>query len=478
MATLDLKDMEVIYQHPKALIDISTHLCPGCTHGIAHRLVAEVIDEMGLIEKTIGVASVGCSVFAYNYFNFDFVEAPHGRAPAMATGIKRVRPDRFVFTYQGDGDMISIGAGEIVAAAGRGENITVIFINNANYGMTGGQMAPTTLLGQLTATTPEGRSRYEGNPLKVAEMIAALDGVAYVERVALFDNPQRNRARRAIKRAIEVQVQHQGFALVEVLAECPVQLGLEPVDAEKWVRENMVPVFPLGVKKEPDKATPWPQRAEPSFEPDRLVAQIGATSESPRRFALGFPAHIAEDDIGIKLAGSGGDGAQTAAMLLTRAAVNEGYDATHIPSYGPESRGGTSYADVRIARGEVLSPAASSPHILVAFNGPSLRRFASAVQKGGWVVYDSDLIDEIPDNLAEGVQVVGVPFGEIAAGLGNRMVKNIVALGALQAATGLFPEATVMSVIAQALGAKESLIQLNEQAFDSGMRAGRSSATR
>ncbi|MBM3696527.1 MAG: thiamine pyrophosphate-binding protein [Actinobacteria bacterium] len=464
--------------HGEGLKAYTTHYCAGCGHGLAHRYLAEAIEALEVADRAVVVSPVGCSVFLYYYLDTGNTQAAHGRAPAVALGHKVANPDSVVITYQGDGDLASIGLAEIMYCAQLGLPMTVVFINNANYGMTGGQMAPTTLLGQPTTTTPEGRSAFEGPPLKVAEMIAVLDGPAYVERVALFDSATRNRARRAIRRAVEVQAQDGGFALVEVLSECPVQLGLDTLEAEKWVRDHMVPVFPLGVKKEPAGLEPWPRRAAPSFDADRVLAQIGAVAEAPSRFASGFPAHIAEDDIGIKLAGSGGDGAQTAALLLTRAAVNEGYDATHIPSYGPESRGGTSYADVRIARDEVLSPAAPSPHILVAFNGPSVRRFGAAVAAGGCIVYDSGLVDEVPKDLASGVRVVGVPFGEIAAGLGNRMVKNIVALGVLQAATGLFPEATMQWVISRALGKKKgSLARLNDAAFESGIEAGRAASS-
>jgi len=247
MTTLDLKDMEVVYEHPKSLIDISTHYCPGCTHGIAHRLVAEVIDEMGLIDKTIGVASVGCSVFTYNYFDFDFVEAPHGRAPAMATGIKRVRPDRVVMTYQGDGDMISIGAGEIVAAAGRGENITVIFINNANYGMTGGQMAPTTLPGMKTTSSPMGRDvEQAGYPIRASELLATQEGASYVVRRSLHDPKNIRMAKKAVRLAFETQVRGLGFSMVELLSTCPTNWRMTPASAAKWLEENMIPYYPLG----------------------------------------------------------------------------------------------------------------------------------------------------------------------------------------------------------------------------------------
>jgi len=238
---------KVVYSRPESLDDRVTHYCPGCTHGIAHRLVAEVLDEMGIVENTIGVASVGCSVFSYNYFNVDFVEAAHGRAPAMATGIKRVYPDHFVFTYQGDGDLASIGMGEIVGAASRGEKITVIFLNNANYGMTGGQMAPTTLPGQKTTSSPTGRDvNRQGYPIQTAELLSTLEGASYVVRRSLHNSREVRRAKQAIRTAFEVQKAGLGFSLVELLSTCPTNWAMTPVEAREWVEERMIPVYPLG----------------------------------------------------------------------------------------------------------------------------------------------------------------------------------------------------------------------------------------
>jgi 2-oxoglutarate ferredoxin oxidoreductase subunit beta len=237
----------LVYSRPQAFTDIQTHYCPGCTHGVAHRLVAEVLDEMGLREITIGVASVGCSVFAYNYFDCDFVQAPHGRAPAMATGIKRVLPDRIVFTYQGDGDLASIGTAEIVHAAARGENITVIFINNANYGMTGGQMAPTSLPGMKTTTSPNGRDvETQGFPIRAAEMLSTLDGSSYVVRRSLHDPKSTRMAKKAIRTAFETQARGLGFSMVELLSICPTNWGLTPMDSLQWIEDHMVPFFPIG----------------------------------------------------------------------------------------------------------------------------------------------------------------------------------------------------------------------------------------
>lgn len=246
--------MAVVFDRPKSLCDCTLHYCPGCTHGIIHRLVAEVIDELGVEGKTVGVAPVGCSVFAYNYFNCDMIEAPHGRAPAVATGVKRACPDDVVFTYQGDGDLAAIGTAETVHAATRGENIVVIFVNNTTYGMTGGQMAPTTLPNQVTQTTPYGRDvNTAGFPIRVCEMLCTLDGVALAQRVAVDTVPHVREAKKAIKKAFQNQIDGKGFSIVEILSTCPTNWGLSPVESLDWLRENMMPYYPLGVYKDSEK---------------------------------------------------------------------------------------------------------------------------------------------------------------------------------------------------------------------------------
>lgn len=246
METL-VKPENLVYARPQAFTEFPTHYCPGCTHGVAHRLIAEVLDEMNLTERTIGVAPVGCSVFAYNYFDCDFVEAAHGRAPAMATGMKRVLPDRIVFTYQGDGDLASIGMAEIMHAAARGENITVIFINNAIYGMTGGQMAPTTLPGMKTTSSPLGRDvETQGFPIRMSEILANMDGAGYIARRSLHDPGNIRKAKKAIRTAFETQMRGLGFSMVELLSTCPTNWGISPIEALKWVEEHMIPVYPLG----------------------------------------------------------------------------------------------------------------------------------------------------------------------------------------------------------------------------------------
>ncbi|MBP1764856.1 MAG: 2-oxoglutarate synthase [Firmicutes bacterium] len=241
---------EKVFARPASLKDVPTHYCPGCHHGIIHRLVAEVIDELGVQDKTIGVAPVGCSVLCYDYFNVDMQEAAHGRAPAVATGIKRVHPDTVVFTYQGDGDLASIGAAEIVHAAARGEKITTVFVNNAIYGMTGGQMAPTSLVGQITTTSPYGRKEEScGKPIRMSEMLSTLDGAKFIARVAVNNPANMAKAKAAIKKAFEINIKGEGFAMVEVLSICPTNWGMSPVESVTWLEKNMLPYFPLGTFK-------------------------------------------------------------------------------------------------------------------------------------------------------------------------------------------------------------------------------------
>ena len=243
--------MAVVFQKTPVLTDVPFHYCPGCGHGIVHRLVAEVIEELGIQEKSAGVAPVGCAVFMYNYMNVDMYEAAHGRAPAVATGFKRVHPDTYIFTYQGDGDLASIGTAEIVHAAHRGEKITTIFINNAIYGMTGGQMAPTTLVGQVTTTSPYGRQKEHcGEPIRIAEMLATINGSAYIARCALNNAANIRKTKAAIKKAFQCQIEGKGFSLVEVLSPCPTNWGKSPAEAMDWLQDNMIPYYPLGTFKE------------------------------------------------------------------------------------------------------------------------------------------------------------------------------------------------------------------------------------
>jgi len=251
MSTIHAADAQVIYERPSSLCDVQMRYCPGCTHAIAHRLVAEVIDELGLGDRTVAIASVGCSVFGYEYFNLDAVQASHGRSPAVATGIKRARPDTIVFTYQGDGDLAAIGMGELIHAASRSENITIIFINNAVFGMTQGQMAPTTLLGMKTTTTPLGRTpQVDGLPMQICELLRTLPGVSYLARATMIDPQTIRNAKRCIRRAFQTQVEGKGFSLVELVSTCPTWWQKPPLEAMEWLRDHMLPVYPPGVFKD------------------------------------------------------------------------------------------------------------------------------------------------------------------------------------------------------------------------------------
>jgi 2-oxoisovalerate ferredoxin oxidoreductase beta subunit len=453
----------------EGLKGLSTHYCPGCGHGLVHKFLADAIAELGVQDRVVAISPVGCSVFLYYYFDVGNSQAAHGRAPAVGIGHKVANPESVVISYQGDGDLASIGLAEIMQAAQLGLPMTFIFVNNAIYGMTGGQMAPTTLPGQKTATTPHGRGRLEGGPLRMAELVAQLDGPVYVERVALFDNKQRHRAAAAVTKAVRLQVENRGLGFVEVLAECPTHLKLTPLEAERWVKEQMLPYFPLGVKKD-ETVEPWFDLGRPTFEPEDVLRAIQAPREAAPRYGTEFPAHLDADDIAVKFAGAGGDGAQTIAALANRTAINEGWDSTYIPSYGPESRGGTSYADLHVARGDVLSPAAPEPHVLVAFNPQSLQKFGPKVRPGGIVLYDSTVIVD-PPVLDPGVRAVRIPFTQIAVDLGGARVKNIVALGAFQAATRIFPEASFLAVLRETFQHNCAMLPLNEAAFQWGGRA-------
>jgi 2-oxoisovalerate ferredoxin oxidoreductase beta subunit len=459
------------HSHGEGLKAHSTHYCPGCGHGVAHRDLAAAIDELGIQDRTVLISPVGCAVFAHYYFDVGNSQAAHGRAPAVALGHKLAHPEAVVISYQGDGDLASIGLAETISIAQLGLPITVIFINNAVYGMTGGQLAPTSLMGQKTTTSPEGRVPSMGRPLKMAELIAQLDGPVYVERVALYSARERFKARKAIRKAITNQIEGRGYSFIEIIAECPTHLKMTPQEAEEWVRTEMEPVFPLGVLKDVT-VEPWFKPGAPVFEPEAVLGLCGAEARrtDEDRAVAPWPAHLPAGDIAIKFAGAGGDGAQTAALLLTRAAIAEGYDATDIPSYGPESRGGTSYADVHIAEFEVLNPASSEPHVLVAFNAPSIAKFAATVAKGGIILYDSTVVP-VPPALPEDRRILPVPFTRIATELGRPMVKNVVALGALQAALALLPDGSVPATLHDVLKGKPALLPLNEAAFAAGLQA-------
>lgn len=486
MAELLLDDptaagFEVVHERPhsfypeffrKGDLKDQTHYCPGCGHGIAHKLIAEVIDELGIQDQTIAISPVGCSVFAYYYLDTGNVQAAHGRAPAVATGVKRAHPESIVISYQGDGDLAAIGTAEILHAANRGENITVFFINNAIYGMTGGQMAPTTLLGQKSTTTPYGRDRYnDGFPVKVCELLATLEAPVYLERVALGNAKQINGALRAIRKALRYQMAGAGFTLVEILSPCPTIWKLDPVAAQKRVREELVPAFPLGVyrdkaaelaKGETLTARPLPPAA-PALEAIPKLLDIDEQAPEP-------PApRPALADLRIRVAGFGGQGVLMLGEVLAEAGLQLGLEVSWLPSYGPEMRSGTSNCHVRISSQEVDSPLVAKPNVLLALNEPSLRKFLPTVEPGGWVLYNSR---QFPADLAlpEGVHALPLPCSELADSLGEARAGNIVMLGALLAATGGLPMAAIDRALALCVKSARWL-ELDRKALAAGQQA-------
>lgn len=467
------------FQRPRSLFGefsrrpgdhLTTHYCPGCGHGNLHKYVAEAIDEFGMQDRTVLVNPVGCSVFAYYYFDVGNIQVPHGRAPAVATAVKRALPDSLVISYQGDGDLAAIGGNEILHAANRGENITVFFVNNAIYGMTGGQMAPTTLLGQRTLTSPTGRDVHsEGFPLRVSELLASLEGPTYIERVALFDNKSRMRARKAVKKALKNQIEGRGFSLVEVLSPCPTGWGLTPADACDWVRDKLMEAFPVGVIKDlTAERENWTYHRH-EVTPEHVAEVLGFHRDVEHKPA-GSPAtsEVANcyRDPRIKIAGFGGQGVLFLGKLLAEIGMREGYHVSWLPSYGPEMRGGTANCHVNISSVPVGSPLISDPSVLIAMNRPSLDRFETELVPGGVILYDASLIDKAPTR--DDVEVVAIPATEIADGIGSSKVANIVTLGAYIQLTKLLPKETVVSVI-ESMTKKRALVDLNVKAIDAGM---------
>ena len=447
----------------KAELQHQTHYCPGCGHGIVHKLLARAIDELGIQDRTILITPVGCSVFAYYYFDTGNIQSAHGRAAAVATAVKRTRPDSIVLSYQGDGDLAAIGCAEIVHAANRGESISVIFINNAIYGMTGGQMAPTTLLGQKSTTTPFGRSEWnEGYPLKVAELLATLEAPIYIERVALGNNKQIMQAGRAVRKAIENQVNGLGFSLVEVLSPCPTIWKLDPVDAQHRVRDEMPKTFPLGVFRDRTKeavARPRPLAPPPVAEVLRI---LGVANGAPD---VSIAPEKSELDLRVKIAGFGGQGVLMLGEVLAEAGLDAGLEVSWLPSYGPEMRSGTSNCHVRLATRPIDSPLVSRPNALVALNEPSLRKFLGSVEPGGWVLYNGA---ELPNGCGRtDVHTVIQNFTQLADELGDARAGNMVMLGALMEATNVLSKECIRMAL-ERLVKNPRWLEIDRQALERG----------
>ena len=446
----------------KSELQHQTHYCAGCGHGVAHKLIAEALQEMGLQDKTVFVSPVGCSVFAYYYFDVGNVQAAHGRAPAAATAIKRACPDKIVISYQGDGDLAAIGTAEIVHAANRGEKISVFFVNNGIYGMTGGQMAPTTLVGEKSTTSPWGRRPVnEGFPLHMAELLATLEAPVYIERVALCDNKNIMKARRAIKKALEIQRDGAGFSFVEILSPCPTIWGKDPVEARRWVYEKMVPTFPLNVFRDrklemPTGNTP-PQRSVPD------VLEIAPQDAAP---AVLTPKHAHHfKNFTIKVAGFGGQGVLLLGQLLAEMGMREGLEVSWLPSYGPEMRSGSANCHVCLSKQRIGSPLVSRPQILIAMSEIALRKFASQVAPGGLILYSCDRLPE--DFAVPAANVICVPASQIADKLGSAKATNIVMLGAMLAESNCLTRESALKVL-EAKVKDCALLEIDRKALAAG----------
>jgi 2-oxoisovalerate ferredoxin oxidoreductase beta subunit len=426
----------------KSELQHQTHYCPGCGHGIAHKLLAQALEDLGLQDRTVLISPVGCSVFAYYYFDVGNIQAAHGRAPAVATAVKRSHPDSIVVSYQGDGDLAAIGTAEIIHAANRGEPITVIFVNNGIYGMTGGQMAPTTPLGKKSTTSPYGRNaQTEGYPLHVSELLNTLEAPVFIERVSLGTTKGIMSAAKTIRRAIENQVKGLGFSFVEVLSPCPTIWKLDPVEAQRFVNEEMAALFPVGNLRDRTKEA-TPRSAAPT--PPSIAAIPALLGlEAGDQAAHASPTRPL--DLRMRVAGFGGQGVLTLGYVLADAGMEAGYQVSWLPSYGPEMRSGTSNCHVRLSDQPIASPLVSRPNVLLALNEPSLRKFLPDVEPGGIVLYNGESLPD--DCVRSDIRMVAKHFSGIADRLGDPKVGNIVMLGALLEATGLLPPEQIVSAL-------------------------------
>ncbi|MGA8531981.1 MAG: 2-oxoacid:acceptor oxidoreductase family protein [Acidobacteriaceae bacterium] len=447
---------EVAQSRPKAFyttferkdeLQHQTHYCPGCGHGMVHKMLAEAIDGLGIQNRAILISPVGCSVFAYYYFDVGNIQAAHGRAPAVATAVKRSRPESIVISYQGDGDLSAIGSAEILHAANRGEAITVLFVNNAIYSMTGGQVAPTTLLGQKSTTTPNGRNpANEGYPLHMSELLATLEAPVYIERVGLGDNKQVAQAHRAVRKAVENQVKGLGFSLVEILAPCPTIWKMSPVEAQRWVKDVMEKTFTLGVLR--DRTSEVEAcRAPEAAEEKETIQKTAELSQGDLAAWHATPAvkpagmNLPAGELQVRVAGFGGQGVLLLGEVLAEAGLDAGLEVSWLPSYGPEMRSGTSNCHVRLARHAIDSPLVVRPDVLVAMNEPSLHKFYATVRPGGWILYNGEALPTGCER--SDVHVLARAFTHMADELGDPRAQNMIMLGALLECTGVLTQESV-----------------------------------
>lgn len=422
-----------------------THYCPGCGHGRIHKLIAEALDDLEIADKTVLVSPVGCSVFAYYYFDCGNIQSAHGRAPAVGTGAARGNPGSITISYQGDGDLGAIGTSEIIHAANRGENMTVIFVNNQIYGMTGGQMAPTTLEGQKTVTCPQGRDITDvGQPLRMSEMIATMEAPVLVERVAVTDIKAIMKARKTIRKALQSQKDGKGLSFVEILSACPIGWKMKPVDAIKRLKEEVEPYFPVkNFKDEVETRTPKETKTR-EVDPQKVIETLEVNHDSNL---------FQKDDLfiqkfkeqRIRIAGFGGQGVLMAGTTLGYLGMELGLNTTWLPSYGPEMRGGTANCHVNISNREIGSPVVEDPNVLIAMNAPSLKEFSPTVSKDGLIIVNSSIIDQKVER--EDVDAIYIPMTDIAESLDIKAASNMCAITAYLAYTKIIDVEKLISAI-------------------------------
>ncbi len=443
----------------------ATHYCPGCGHGILHKLIGEAIDELGIQDRTVMTSPVGCAVFAYYYFDCGHVQVAHGRAPAVGTGLSRAEDDAIVILYQGDGDLASIGLNETIQAANRGEKLAVFFVNNTVYGMTGGQMAPTTLLGEVTVTCPTGRDpRYAGYPLHMSELLDNLDAPVFIERVSVSDPKNIRKAKKAVKKALKVQRDGKGYAFVEVLSPCPTNLKLDAQGAEDFINQEMAEEFPLKNFRDRIRDVEPLCRGESDFSQESLDRIFEVEEESSReaRYDPFFLKKV------VRIAGFGGQGVLSLGLILAQAACNDGRHVSWYPSYGPEQRGGTSDCTVIISGETIGSPVVYSSDVLVALNQPSLEKFAGRLKEGGIILYDSNVGEFKP---SEAVRAIAVPALKIAKDFGVSRAANTVMLGVvMELGSTELPEEMFRKAIKHTFAKKPKLISINLEILEAGAK--------
>ncbi len=441
----------------------TTHYCPGCGHGTLNKIIADQLTELGLQDQAIFVGPVGCGVFIYYYFESAAVSAAHGRASAVATGVSRANPDSVTISYQGDGDLAAIGTSNAIHAANRGENMIVFFVNNNIYGMTGGQLAPTTLIDQTSSTSPYGRSvKNDGYPLRMAEMMAGLEAPTLVARVGVNNPKNIRQAIKVIRKGLEIQRDKKGYTFIEVLSQCPTNWKKDPKEACEWIDEVVSKQYPFGVFK--DLTAEREAQDRPCERPEfsAVAKQLGLVEDETNGSTQ---IEIAQNKLQFKFAGFGGQGVLSLGMMMAQLSMQHNMEVTWLPSYGPEMRGGVANSSVVVSKSTIGSPVVDYPDVLVALNRPSLEKFGSLVPENGLIVYNSSLIDQVPADLKG--KVFALPATDLASEAGTAKAANVVVLGFVARKIGMFDLADMEAFLRETFK-KPTLQEINLKALHAG----------